>query len=46
MVSTIRISEPGAKPWHFKFLTVNHIYYPLARRQRKILELLKAHRPM
>jgi hypothetical protein len=31
-------------PWHFKHLTVNHIYYPLARSSGKILALLKAHK--
>jgi hypothetical protein len=30
------------KPWHFKALTVRHIYFPLARSSGKILELLKA----
>ena len=30
------------KPWHFKSLTVRHIYYPLAKSNGKILELLKA----
>jgi hypothetical protein len=23
------------KPWHFKYLTVNHIYYPLAEQRQK-----------
>jgi hypothetical protein len=32
------------KPWHFKYLTVNHIYYPLARSSGKIFALLKAHK--
>jgi hypothetical protein len=32
------------KPWHFKYLTVNHIYYPLAQSSGKILSLLKAHK--
>jgi P63C domain len=32
------------KPWHFKYLTVNHIYYPLAQSSGKILALLKAHK--
>ncbi len=39
----IREPERG-KPWHFKYLTVNHIYYPLARSSGKILELLRAHK--
>lgn len=30
------------KPWHFKSLTVRHVYYPLAKSNGKILELLKA----
>jgi hypothetical protein len=30
------------KPWHFKHLTVRHIYYPLARSNGKLLELLRA----
>lgn len=30
------------KPWHFKHLTVKHIYYPLAKSNGKILELIRA----
>ena len=30
------------KPWQFKYLTVNHIYYPLADSSGKLYELLKA----
>jgi len=30
------------KPWHFKYLTVRHIYHPLARSSGRIYELLKA----
>ena len=30
------------KPWYFKHLTVNHIYYPLAQSQGRILELMRA----
>lgn len=30
------------KPWHFKYLTVNHIYHPLAQSNGQIYELLKA----
>ncbi len=30
------------KPWQFKFLTVNHIYFPLAKSSGKILSLLRA----
>lgn len=30
------------KPWQFKHLTVNHIYYPLAKSNGKILELIRA----
>jgi hypothetical protein len=29
-------------PWKFRHLTVNHIYYPLANSQGKLLSLLKA----
>ena len=29
------------KPWHFKHLTINHIYYPLAKSNGKILELMR-----
>jgi hypothetical protein len=29
------------KPWHFKYLTVQHIYHPLAKSNGKILALLK-----
>lgn len=30
------------KPWQFKHLTVKHIYYPLAKSNGKILELIRA----
>ena len=30
------------KPWHFKHLTVSHIYYPLAKSSGKLLQLLRA----
>jgi hypothetical protein len=30
------------KPWHFRTLTVKHIYYPLAKSNGKLFELLKA----
>jgi hypothetical protein len=30
------------RPWHFKHLTVGHIYYPLAQSHGKILTLLRA----
>lgn len=33
---------PRGKPWHFKHLTVRHIYHPLAKSNGKILALLKA----
>jgi hypothetical protein len=39
----IPVPERG-KPWQFKYLTVNHICYPPARRRGKILTLLRAHR--
>ena len=29
------------RPWHFKHLTVKHIYYPLAKSNGKILDLLR-----
>lgn len=29
------------KPWHFKHLTVNHIYYPLAQSDGRLLKLLR-----
>ena len=30
------------RPWQFKYLTVNHIYYPLAKSNGKILDLIRA----
>jgi len=30
------------KPWHFKHLTIKHIYYPLAKSSGKILTLTRA----
>lgn len=30
------------RPWHFKYLTVGHIYHPLAQSSGKILTLLRA----
>ena len=30
------------KPWHFKHLTVRHVYFPLARSSGKLFALLKA----
>lgn len=30
------------KPWHFRYLTVRHVYYPLAASRGKIYALLKA----
>jgi hypothetical protein len=29
-------SKTRGKPWHFKYLTVNHIYHPLAESNGKI----------
>jgi hypothetical protein len=29
-------------PWHFKYLTVNHIYHPLAESNGQVLALLRA----
>ena len=37
----IPVPERG-KPWHFKYLTVRHIYHPLAKSSGKIYGLLKA----
>lgn len=37
----IPVPERG-KPWHFKNLTVKHIYFPLAKSNGKILELVRA----
>ena len=33
---------PRGKSWHFKHLTVKHIYHPLAKSNGKILELVRA----
>ncbi len=30
------------KPWHFKHLTLSHVYYPLAKSSGKVLTLLRA----
>jgi len=30
------------KPWQFKHLTIKHIYYPLAKSNGKLLDLLRA----
>lgn len=30
------------KPWYFKYLTVKHVYYPLAKSQGRIYTLIKA----
>jgi hypothetical protein len=30
------------KPWHFKYLTVRHIYHPLAKSSGRIYDLLRA----
>jgi hypothetical protein len=32
------------RPWHFKYLTVNHVYFPLAKSAGRILELLRANK--
>ena len=38
-----RIPVPlRGKPWHFKYLTVRHIYFPLAKSSGKVLILLRA----
>lgn len=33
------------KPWHFKYLTVRHVYHPLAKSSGKLLTLLRALKP-
>jgi P63C domain len=38
---TIPVLERG-RSWHFKHLTVRHIYYPLAKSSGKLLALLRA----
>lgn len=37
----IPVPERG-KPWHFKHLTVKHVYFPLAQSNGKILQLVRA----
>lgn len=37
----IAVQERG-KPWHFKHLTIRHIYYPLAESSGKVLGLMRA----
>jgi hypothetical protein len=37
----LAVPERG-KPWQFKYLTVNHVYYPLAKSNGKVLTLLRA----
>lgn len=37
----LAVPERG-KPWQFKYLTVNHVYHPLAKSNGKLLELLRA----
>ena len=40
-----RLPKPERnKPWKFKHLTVDQVYWPLARSGGKILQLTKAHR--
>lgn len=38
----IKPIQGRGRPWEFMHLTVNHIYYPLAQSNGKILELLRA----
>jgi hypothetical protein len=38
----IPINPGRGWPWHFKHLTVRHVYWPLARSNGKILELMRA----
>lgn len=33
---------PRGKPWQFKHLTVKHVYFPLAKSNGRILELIRA----
>jgi hypothetical protein len=40
---SIPVPDRG-KPWQFKYLTVNHIYCPLAQSSGKILALLRANK--
>ena len=40
---SIPIPDRG-RPLHFKYLTVNHVYYPLAQSSGKILALLRANK--
>lgn len=37
----LAVPERG-RPWQFKFLTVNHVYFPLAKSSGKLLTLLRA----
>jgi len=37
----LAVPERG-KPWYFKYLTVNHVYVPLAKSNGKLLALLRA----
>lgn len=37
----LAVPERG-KPWQFKYLTVNHVYIPLAKSNGKLLDLLRA----
>jgi P63C domain len=37
---SIPVPDRG-KPWHFKYLTVNHVYTPVANSNGKILELTR-----
>ena len=37
----IPVHERG-KPWQFKFLTIKHVWFPLAKSNGKILELVRA----
>ena len=38
----IPVIEGRGRPWHFKQLTLNHVYYPLAQSNGKVLELMRA----
>lgn len=37
----LAVPERG-KPWQFKYLTVHHVYFPLAKSNGKLLDLLRA----
>jgi hypothetical protein len=38
----IPVIEGRGRPWEFKRLTVNHVYYPLAKSNGRVLDLMRA----